>query len=117
MADTNQRRFKRTDSFNFLDYVVLDKSGEPIQNGMGRTLNVSENGLLLETNNYLSQGQDLMMTLGLHENTVELKGQVAHSDTPKENLYCSGVAFKKVDRRTKKTLKKFLQARKKGRSK
>ena len=47
---TLEKRIKpRADSHNILSYVCLDEENEIVEQGMGRTLNVSEGGILLET--------------------------------------------------------------------
>ena len=110
MGDKNQRKFERKDSLNILDYVVIGEKGDPISNGMGRTLNVSESGLLLETHNPLTKGQTLLITVGLEEDTVELKGKVNHVEPASKKKFCSGIEFVKIDKNDKRVLNKFLKA-------
>ena len=74
MGNTERREFIRRDSLNLLDYVVLDKEGTTEDHGMGRTLNVSENGILLETQISLPLSQLLLITLGLEEDLFDLTG-------------------------------------------
>ena len=49
MDQEDKRKNQRIDSHNLLTYSCLDKNGAVITQGMGRTLDVSEGGILLET--------------------------------------------------------------------
>ena len=110
MSDVNHRKFERKDSLNILDYVVLGEEGEPMSNGMGRTLNVSESGLLLETNNPLTKGETILITVGLEEDMVELKGIVTYVNPTTENMFSSGIEFTEIDENGKRVLNKVLEA-------
>ncbi len=110
MKEINQRKFERKDSLNILDYVILGEAGNPINHGMGRTLNVSENGLLLETHDPLTKGQTLLITVGLEEDMVELKGQTTHVDPSSDKKFCSGIEFIEIDENGKRVLNNFLEA-------
>ena len=110
MSDSEQRKFERKDSLNILDYVILSDEGDPIDNGMGRTRNISEIGLLLETPNPLSIGQTILITVGLKEDMVELKGKVTHTKLYAEKMFCSGIEFMEIDENGKRVLNNFLEA-------
>ena len=117
MSDDDKRKFERTDSLNILEYVILGEDGEPTGEGMGRTLNVSENGLLLETNNLLDPEQILVITVGLEEDMVELRGKVTHVESYSDKTFCSGIEFEEIDENGKRVLDKFLEAHKKSKDK
>ena len=46
MTTIEKRKYPRVDSLN-LSYVCIDNYGEIVYEGMGRTLNVSENGMFI----------------------------------------------------------------------
>ena len=110
MNNKNQRKFERKDSLNILDYVVLNEKDDPVSNGMGRTLNISKKGLLLETHSPLAKGQTLLITVGLEEDVIELKGQVNHVESLSKKKYSSGIEFKKIDKKDERVFEKFLKA-------
>jgi len=95
MADTpaEQRCAVRSNDKNFLDYEMLSPEGDVVGRGFARTLNVSENGLLLETGQLFAAGQVLRITLGINDELVHLIGSVAHSEENATTLYSSGVCF------------------------
>ena len=110
MQDSDQRKFERKDSLNIIGYDILGEEGESVLHGMGRTLNVSESGLLLETHNPLSKGQTLMITVGLEDDTVELKGHVTYVASASSETFNSGIEFMEIDENGKRVLGKFLEA-------
>ena len=44
----DNRKHPRFDSGNLLSYVCLDNQNKIVQQGMGKTIDVSEGGILLE---------------------------------------------------------------------
>lgn len=110
MVESKRRRHERRTSLNLVDYVVLDEEGHFITRGMGRTRNVSEGGLLLETHGPLTQDQTVLVTVGLEEDLVELKGKVIYTTPSEENLYWSGIEFLEIDDRGRQVLKPYIIA-------
>ena len=97
MEHLKRRRFERERTLNLVDYIVLGEDGTHLSRGMGRTRNVSEGGLLLETHRPLEDGQTVLITLGLKDDLVEIRGRIIHQEPPasfsEETRYCAGVKF------------------------
>ena len=106
----NKREHLRIDALNLLSYTCLDDSDHPQQQGMGRTLNVSEKGILLETHALLDPSGDLSISIGLENELVELRGKVIHSRQTAEGLFEIGVTFTKPDDPSLLILKKYISA-------
>jgi hypothetical protein len=92
-ASADHRRALRCNDKNFLDFEVVSPQGEVIGRGLARTLNVSDSGLLLETDQKFASGQTLRITLGLRDELVQITGTVAHSELNDATLYNTGVHF------------------------
>lgn len=105
----DERESKREESINIVDYVMLGEDGEPESNGMGRTLNVGDRGLLLETSTPLKEQRILLVTLGLKNDMIELKGKITYIGTSEENNFRSGIEFMEIDEEGKRVLHKFLK--------
>ena len=114
MEDHKRRKFERSRTLNLVDYIILGEEGSLLSRGMGRTRNVSEGGLLLETHRPLQDGQIVLITLGLKEDMVQLRGKVMHQEPPasysEETRYCAGVKFTAVSKKGAEALKKYIQA-------
>lgn len=114
MQDPKRRKFERNRALNLVDYIILDEDGRRLSRGMGRTRNVSEGGLLLETHRPLQDGQIVLITLGLKEDTVQLRGKIMHQEPPasfsEDTRYCAGVKFTATNKQGMEALKKYIMA-------
>ena len=109
MANKEKRKHARIDSLN-LSYFCLDENNQIIKQGMGRTLNVSESGILLETHFPIDEKHTITLTLGLEEDLVEIAGRPVHSRTNADGKYEVGIEFLKTNAKALDVLKKFIQA-------
>lgn len=110
MTNQEKRKHSRIDSLNLLNYVYSDDSGDGSTQGMGRTLNVSESGILLEMHTPISIDDIISLTIGLEEDMVEIKGRVVYTNENDKKMYESGIEFFDVDDKAKETLKKYIEA-------
>ncbi len=112
MSGADKRRSERKNSLNLLDYVLLNEAGEPYNRAMARTLNVSEKGILLETHIELPTDQIMILTLGLEDDLVEIKGRVTHSDSCRTDTEkcCAGIEFIEMDENDIRVLRRYLRA-------
>ena len=110
MQIEEHRKHKRIHSMNLLNYVCLDENGEAFSQGMGRTLNVSESGILLETHAALEPETEVSLTIGMEEEIVELKGTAVYSIKNAEGSYETGIELSSVQDAELKILQKFIDA-------
>lgn len=88
-----RRQAERRYALNFLDFEILSGNGELQGRGLGRTLDVSESGLRLETGQFFESGQKLRITLGLQNDVVQLVGQITNCQPEDDHLCRSGILF------------------------
>lgn len=103
-----KRKHSRIDSFN-LSYICIDENDVIINEGMGRTLNVSESGILLETNFYIDLKQGLSLTIAFEDDLVDIKGEVVHCRVNRNGKCETGIQFLRTDNETFRVLKKFIK--------
>ena len=102
------RKNPRYESLN-LSYVCEDAQGIVLHEGMGRTLNISESGMLLETTNESSPGNTLTLEIALEDDLVDLKGKVAHcKKAGDKGFYLTGVEFTELSEADVTLLKKYI---------
>ena len=109
MATQEKRKHARIDSLN-LSYFCLDENNQIIKQGMGRTLNVSESGILLETHFPIDEKHTITLTLGLEEDLVEITGRPVHSRTNEDGKHEVGIEFVKTNKKAREVLKQFIDA-------
>jgi len=106
----DQRRSERKDSLNFLDIEHVAHEGEVLNQGMGRTLDVSAVGLKLETHIPLKPGEELRVAIGLDDDVVNLQGRIVHVSEVGSELYHAGVDFVDLDAQGQRVLNRYLEA-------
>ena len=110
MAKEDKRRFPRFNSLN-LSYVLVDSGDDEVERQMmGRTLDVSEVGIRLETHLAVDIGSEMLLSIGLEDDVLEVRGRVVHSAQNKEGKHELGVEFLDKDAAASEILIKFIKA-------
>jgi len=108
MATDDQRKNPRIQSSNLLSYVSCDETDQEIMQGMGRTLNVSEGGILLETHVPIDQHHVVTLTIALEEELMAFKGRVAHATKLKDGGFLSGIEFTEMDEKKRQFFRQYV---------
>ena len=109
-SSADHRQELRRHDKNFLDFEIISPQGAVVGRGLARTLDVSGNGLLLETGQPFAVGQTLRISLGLRDELVQITGSVAHSEPNAATLYQAGVYFLTVPAEDRSTYLHHLEA-------
>jgi len=112
MTSKEQRKSVRINSLN-LSYIGIDENNVTVKQAMGRTLNVSENGILLETHFPIDSKQIVSLCLALEDDLIDMKGEVVYSRAGEEDKYETGIKFIDVNESSQLILKKYIQVFKK----
>lgn len=96
MNTENYRKHPRYDSIN-LSYICLDKSEEVVQQAMARTINISDNGILLETHFKMKKGYTLVASIGIQDEMVDVRGKVVHVQASGEGKYVAGIEITGIE--------------------
>jgi len=115
MTQGEKRHFIRRESLHLLDYIVIDTNGISGRYSMGRTLDISENGIKLETSHLLDIGDTLVVTVGLEEDLIDLQGNVTYSQ-PHAGRFITGIEFFEISDDGRRIFKKYSEAFLKERS-
>jgi methylthioribose-1-phosphate isomerase len=109
MPHGEKRKFDRWDSQHLLNYIILDEDGTRGHYSMGRTLDVSLNGIRMETVELLSSEAMIEVTLGVDEDLIDLVGRVTFCK-PEGDRYVSGVEFVKMSAEGRKAFRRYAEA-------
>ena len=107
MASENKRKHQRIPSLN-LSYICLDENNNIVKQGMGRTLNISESGILLETHFPIEPKYLVLMTIALKEDLLEIKGKPIHSRSNETGEFEIGIEFLEPDQDSIRLLDNFI---------
>lgn len=104
-----RRRYIRPEALNLLDYLVVDEKGRQGDYSMARTLNISKGGILMETHVPLPLGQQVMITLGLEDQLIDVMGRIVYA-TSASGRYQHGIEFFHVSDNDKRILDNYVAA-------
>ena len=107
MTSENKRKHERIQSLN-LSYICLDEDNNIVKQGMGRTLNISESGILLETHFPVDLEHIIRLTISLEEDLLDIIGKPMHVRSLDEGTYHIGIQFADIDADAIGILKNFI---------
>jgi hypothetical protein len=108
MTSVENRRHIRIDSLN-LSHIIVTEEGLVVYQGMGRTLNVSESGILLETKFQMPVGDELIVSIGFEDDLLELKGHAVFSKETRPGMQATGIEFADIDSAILPKLRSFIK--------
>ena len=106
MNGQDNRKNPRIGSHNLISYVCLDEDGKPVKQGMGRTLNISEGGILLETHTSIDPQYIVSFTINFEDEMMDIKGRVTYNKK-RDERYEAGIQFIDIDKKKTEILKQF----------
>ena len=106
---SERRRYIRPEALNLLDYIVVDEKGRQGEYSMARTLNISKGGILMETHRLLPLGQQVMITLGLEDQLIDVMGRIVYA-TSSSGRHQQGIEFFHVSDSDKRILDTYVTA-------
>jgi c-di-GMP-binding flagellar brake protein YcgR len=110
MTPEERRKRLRIKALNLISYRCLDEAGQTLTQGMGRTLNLSEDGILLETRDFVDPKYTVVMAIGLEEDLIDIKGRVVYSIGGGNERFEAGIEFIETDEATIEVLKKYIKS-------
>ena len=107
--ENNGRKFERFYSLNLLSYECLDSENKTFKQGMGRTLNISEGGVMLETHEPLGVGDAVLISIGIKDEVIDVRGNVVYTSPDNKSMFKSGIEFVDVNLDALIVLRKYIE--------
>jgi len=95
-----RRKYPRVATCNLISYLSVREDGQIIDQSMGKALNVSQNGIFLETSRMISSENISLMTVDLDNKLIEIKGKVVYSKDNGYGKFGIGVTFQEDDQQS-----------------
>jgi len=108
MTTTEKRKKPRINSHNILSYICFDENDKEVKQGMGRTLNVSEGGILMDTHVPFDKRHTVSLTIGMEDDMMDIKGKIAFCRKRKDGNFETGIQFLDLDEEKLRSLKQFI---------
>jgi len=90
---TDRRKHPRVNTSNLISYVCIDHRGNETTQGMGKAINVSQGGILLETHKPIESKYIRLTVIGIQDELIQVKGDVVYSLPNASNMYRTGICF------------------------
>ena len=105
---SEKRKHQRVPIYNAISYICLDEDGNPSDEGMGTTVNVSQGGVMIETIRPIESKFVMLMTVDQNKNMLEIKGRVMHTRSVGPSKHLAGIKFDASPEEITKILKHFI---------
>ena len=90
-ATIEQRAYARAEACNLISYAAISRGGNLSGHWMGRALDVSQNGIYLETAMPVDSEYLSLMTSDVDQKLIEINGRVAYSQKIGSDMYRTGI--------------------------
>ena len=88
-----KRRHPRVETVNLISYIGVDKYGNQQSQGMGTALNISKNGLLIESTRKIDSDFISLLSNDRENNLIEVEGKVVYSRQAPSGRFETGICF------------------------
>jgi len=109
MVIDERRQHTRINALNLISYNCIDAAESVVAQGMGRTLNVSEDGILIETHVSIDPKYTIELAIGLEDELIQIKGSIIFCTPGKDEKFETGIEFGDTDDATMDILKKYIK--------
>ena len=93
MSYLEKRKSQRWYSNNFISYCLLDENDKIFGEGYGKTKNISDVGLQMETGKIIESDYILVVATDERNKIIEMKGKVCHSKKDETGVIITGIEF------------------------
>jgi len=103
-----KREHRRFNSTNLLSYACINTENIVVQQGMGKTLDVSQGGILLETHVPIDPSHKVHLDIGFRDEVVKMVGDVVYTRTGQSGRSESGIHFVEHSEKDHEILLRFI---------
>ena len=103
-----RRRYPRIESIVLTAFNYFDQKEYERRQGIARSLNISGNGMLIESGCPFNLHSILEVTLSLGENHITLNGEVRRAEIDENGHYLLGLSFINITLESQKYLLDFI---------
>jgi predicted Zn finger-like uncharacterized protein len=89
----DRRKHRRIKTQNLISHFSFDETGKQESQGIGKALDISRGGILIETPYPIESDSLSLMAVDLKDNLLEIKGKLIYSKRSSAGTYLSGIAF------------------------
>ena len=91
--EVERRKDPRIKTSNLISLLSIDENGKEISQGLGRALDISKGGMLLETPHPIPEARLSLMAVDKDNILFEIEAKLAYCKKSAPELYQSGIRF------------------------
>ena len=110
MEKVDRRKFPRVKVFNPVHYDCVDKDGNLLVQNMGLALDISQNGILLETAHKIESKNIYLLFVVVDNELIRITARVVFSVQKKDGKYKAGINFQGAPKENIQFAKKIVEA-------
>jgi len=88
-----KRKHPRVDINNLVSYRCTDDSGKLTKQGRGKSVNISQGGILIETHDPFEWQDILLLSIDIEDESVSIKGKVVYCNAANFGKFRTGIQF------------------------
>ncbi len=104
-----RRKHPRVKTNKLISYRCLDDSGNQTKEGRGKSINISQGGILIETHDALEWQDTLLLTIDIEDEFVSIKGKVIYCNADDFGKFRTGIQFLETNEKIVSFVIKLLQ--------
>jgi hypothetical protein len=106
---TPRPRHKRLETLNLVSLSHKDPNGRVYMEVVGRTLDLSEGGILLECSQPVpSENNEVEVILGIKEHVIQITGEIVHMRELDDENMGLGIAFRNISAEDADIINEFM---------
>ncbi len=105
----DRRKFLRFNCSHLASYIRFDEEGRQCEEEKVRTVDISPDGLRIQTYSTLSVNEVLDLTVAIRERLFNAQGKVLHCEPAADGKFNVGIAFLDVDENNRHILYNYFQ--------
>ena len=90
---TDRRKHSRVNTSSLISYVCIDHRGNETTQWIGRSINISQEGILLETHKQIESKYILLIIIGIEDELIQVKGNIVYSLPDDSRMFRTGIHF------------------------
>jgi len=105
-----QERKKRLESLNLVSFSHRGRDGKLDLEGVGRTLDLSEGGILLEIVSSVPELSEVLeITIGVRKDIIKVHGRIVHQRQLENGHFALGISFTDLSPTGRTVITRFLE--------
>ena len=93
MEPVERRKNTRVETSNHILYESMDNEGQMVSRSMGKAINISRSGIMLETPDPIEAVNVTLVTVDLENNLIEMTGRLIYCRETDSGMYQAGFSF------------------------